>query len=121
MRVPEDRFQYRVPNAKVHEQQTQYRWQFHQQDADHADASNETAKYAQVAIADHNRSGDAWPRNQALECAGITTFAGPTCASDHLTPYADRLCASRVVKSPVRGTFAAQSTNEKELAVASSL
>jgi integrase len=42
-------------------------------------------------------------------------------STDHLTPYADRLCALRVVESPADGTFTAQSANEKELAVANSL
>jgi hypothetical protein len=41
-------------------------------------------------------------------------------SADHLTPYADRLCALRVVE-PADGTFTAQSTNEKEPAVANSL
>jgi integrase len=42
-------------------------------------------------------------------------------SAEHLTPYADRLCALRVLEDPAGGTFTAQSTNEKELAVANSL
>lgn len=42
-------------------------------------------------------------------------------SADHLTPYADRLCALQVVEDRADGTFRAQSTNEKELAVANSL
>jgi hypothetical protein len=40
-------------------------------------------------------------------------------SADHLTPYADRLCALRV-EDPAGSTFTAQATNEKELAVANS-
>ena len=42
-------------------------------------------------------------------------------SADHLAPYADRLCALRVAEESADGTFTAQSTNEKELAVANSL
>ena len=42
-------------------------------------------------------------------------------SADHLMPYADRLCALRVVETPVMGTISSQVTNEKELAVANSL
>ena len=38
-------------------------------------------------------------------------------SAEHLTPYADRLCALRVVEGSADGTFSAQSTNEKELAL----
>ena len=45
-------------------------------------------------------------------------------SAEHLAPHADRLCALRVVEvveDSADGTFTAQSTNEKELAVANSL
>ena len=37
-------------------------------------------------------------------------------SAEHLAPYADRLCASRVVDDPVGGTFTAQAVNEEGLA-----
>jgi hypothetical protein len=41
-------------------------------------------------------------------------------SADHLTPYADRLCALRVVETPAVDTNWSQATNEKELAAANS-
>lgn len=37
-------------------------------------------------------------------------------SAEHLAPYADRLCALRVVDDPADGTFTAQAVNEKGLA-----
>jgi integrase len=36
-------------------------------------------------------------------------------SAEHLAPYADRLCALRVVDDPVDGTFTAQAVNEEGL------
>ncbi len=41
-------------------------------------------------------------------------------SADHLTPYADRLCALRVIEGERDGTFWSQATNEKQLTVANS-
>jgi len=73
-------------------------------------------RFALCRMARHCLHGRSWWVGEPGDGTAVCALS-----AEHLMPYADGLCATRVVEEPADGTLKARSTKIKELAVANSL